>query len=406
MSLSETRPNKIILIMHEGNTSWMSCEKINQNLLSAYSQQLSPVEVVSLKDADRISYQITRKIISEKPSVISFVDHRLSAMELLRFQDFVNFLREQKIKLLIHVYGSFIERLQEYKLVASILQGVDVTFLTGSGAQQEVVQSFLLPFGPSVATLPFPLKVEDYAFSTEARETTRQKLGYNSSNQIILYLGRISFGKNVELALSAARTAREKNPALKFLVAGPFDDWSLPFGRNEFASHGYSAGVFTHTMKKLDPEGEWIRYHPPVPRGELRNVLSAADALISLSTQRGEDFGMVVPEALSAGLPCLVTAWGGYQEFKFSPLVHYAPVVLHDEVAVDLSSTIQCLETFKPNDRLASSDSVESHLGVKVTSERLKEILARPFVAFRSMVNFDIQSPSSELVAQKGYRHD
>jgi glycosyltransferase involved in cell wall biosynthesis len=384
----------------------MSCEKINQNLLSAYSQQLSPVELVSLKDDDRISYQVTREIISEKPSAISFVDHRLSPMELLRFQDFVNFLREEKIKLLIHVYGSFIERLQEYKLVASILQGVDVTFLTGSGAQQKVVESFLMPFGSSVVTLPFPLKVEDYAFSSEARDATRQRLGFNNSDQLVLYLGRISFGKNVELALHAAQVAREKNPALKFLVAGPFDDWSLPFSRKDFASHGYSAGVFTHTMKKLDPNGDWIRYHPPIPRDELQNIFSAADTLISLSTQRGEDFGMVVPEALSAGLPCLITAWGGYQEFKFSPLVQYAPVILQQEVAVDLTSTIQWLETFKPNDRLASSDLVESHLGVTVTSERLKEILARPFVAFRSIVNFDIQSPSSELVAQRGYRHD
>ncbi|MFN7453061.1 MAG: glycosyltransferase [Pseudobdellovibrionaceae bacterium] len=57
----------------------------------------------------------------------------------------------------------------------------------------------------------------------------------------------------------------------------------------------------------------WIHYHFSLNRSWPQNFLSAA--YLSLSHYEFEDLGIAPCEAISAGMPCILSDWGGYSDF-------------------------------------------------------------------------------------------
>lgn len=61
---------------------------------------------------------------------------------------------------------------------------------------------------------------------------------------------------------------------------------------------------------------------------QLLEAYNGSDLFVSFSTYNDEDYGMSVAEALSCGLPCLLSNWGGFSSFaNYSQSVELVPVV-------------------------------------------------------------------------------
>ena len=103
-----------------------------------------------------------------------------------------------------------------------------------------------------------------------------------------VFVGAASRIKGLDLLLEAFARVHGAEPGARLLVIGPAGDSSSLLG---------------------PPAPEGVAVLGPLPQAELAARLSEADCLVLPS--RNESFGMVVPEALAAGLPVLVSDQAG-----------------------------------------------------------------------------------------------
>jgi glycosyltransferase involved in cell wall biosynthesis len=114
-------------------------------------------------------------------------------------------------------------------------------------------------------------------------------------DHIVLYVGRLTFQKGIEYFLRAAQKVLEYHPNTVFIVVGDGD----MFTRHviEAAGLGISSRViFTGFL-----HGE-----------KLRSIYQMSDLFVMPSVS--EPYGLVVLEALSSGLPCIVSKQAGVTE--------------------------------------------------------------------------------------------
>jgi len=110
---------------------------------------------------------------------------------------------------------------------------------------------------------------------------------------LILLVGRDCFRKGLPVLLSALRRLRARLPKLRLEVIG--DEYP----------HARLAG-------KLLSLGLPVRFFPGLPLTELRDRYARASALVLPSFQ--EAFGLVLLEAMAAGLPVVASRVGGIPE--------------------------------------------------------------------------------------------
>ncbi|MDO5503164.1 MAG: glycosyltransferase [Actinomycetia bacterium] len=110
-----------------------------------------------------------------------------------------------------------------------------------------------------------------------------------------LYVGRLNPHKGVRRLVSAFAACAQDNPRLTLTMIG-----SGPL-QVELAQRAHDLGV-----------GERVDFRGPVPHEGVRAAMQSHDLLVHLSER--ETFGMTIVEAISTGLPVLVTRSGGPQE--------------------------------------------------------------------------------------------
>jgi glycosyltransferase involved in cell wall biosynthesis len=123
-----------------------------------------------------------------------------------------------------------------------------------------------------------PLGVDVDLFAPAAEEAPAR------AGTTFLFAGAASRVKGLDLLLAAFARVRRAEPEARLLVIGPDGDASSLLG---------------------PPAPEGVTVLGPLAQAELAARFRAADCLVLPS--RNESFGMVVPEALAAGLPVLVS---------------------------------------------------------------------------------------------------
>ena len=111
-----------------------------------------------------------------------------------------------------------------------------------------------------------------------------RKRGAPAGATVLLYVGRISKEKNLEVIVSAWERLRRPGLALAFVGDGPY----LP------------------ELKRIVPDAIFTGY---LSGEELAGAFASADVFVFPSTT--DTFGNVVIEALACGLPCVVSDVGG-----------------------------------------------------------------------------------------------
>ncbi len=142
-------------------------------------------------------------------------------------------------------------------------------------------QAFIVPNG---------LRTRDFAYDENKAAQFRRELGLDEKTKVLLFFGRLHPKKGIDVFLKAAKDELIKHKDWLFLVIGP-------------DQRGYR-----DELQRLTEElgcAERVRF-VPILEGDLRvGAYSAAD--IFVLTSHNENFGMTVIEAMSAGLPVLIS---------------------------------------------------------------------------------------------------
>ncbi len=122
------------------------------------------------------------------------------------------------------------------------------------------------------------------------RETLRQQLGFSDQQTVVLFCGKLIVKKNPELLLEAVSQIPETE-------------------RRRLALLYVGAGFLAEKLRSMAGNLSELKVHFAGFKNqlELPPYYLAADLMVLPSRRQGETWGLVVNEALHAGLPCIVT---------------------------------------------------------------------------------------------------
>lgn len=124
---------------------------------------------------------------------------------------------------------------------------------------------------------------------------TKNKIGLNKNNKIILFLGRMTLQKGPEYFLQAAKKVLEKESQVRFIMAG--------------------SGDMQYRMIELSAElgiSDKVLFPGFLHGKDLTDIYQAADLYIMPSVS--EPFGLTPLEAIKNGTPVLISKQSGVSE--------------------------------------------------------------------------------------------
>lgn len=131
------------------------------------------------------------------------------------------------------------------------------------------------------------IPVEEFARASPERDRTRAELGVDPDDPLLISVARLDVGKGLEILLPMLGQVRERHPRARLWIVG---DGPL---RQRLAAERDARGI--------GPAVALLGQRQDVAR-----LLGAADVFVFPSVREG--FGLVVLEALAAGLPVVSTA--------------------------------------------------------------------------------------------------
>lgn len=166
---------------------------------------------------------------------------------------------------------------------------------------------------------------EIFSYNRKARRTVLKGLAMKEGFNL-LYAGRISRDKNLDMLCSIYIALTQKIRDINLIIAG-------------------DGPYLSELQDKMKDSGR-VRFTGRLPRHELPEFYSASDIFVFPSTT--DTFGMVVMEAQSCGLPALVTDIGGPQEIIINGETGF--ILEHDcpEEWIEKIRVLHELKTRKP----------------------------------------------------------
>jgi glycosyltransferase involved in cell wall biosynthesis len=131
----------------------------------------------------------------------------------------------------------------------------------------------------------------------------RDSLGLPQTVVVVLTVAQIRHGKGIDVVIDVADATREAHPDAVFLIAGP---------------DGIDEKEYADTMRRIVGEKKLekrVRFLGS--RDDIPDLLASSD--LFLLPTRAEAFGIVVLEAMAAGVPVVASSVGGIPEIIHSP---------------------------------------------------------------------------------------
>ncbi len=153
-----------------------------------------------------------------------------------------------------------------------------------------------------LVTIPLGVHAEDFTFDPEARRRWREALDVPADAVAALFFGRFSVATKMNpapMGLALQQAAQRTGLPVYWILYGGAR------GPEEDKAFRDAAAAFCP-----DVQMRFVGEAAPNAHGP---VWSAADVFISFSDNVQESFGLTVPEAMAAGLPCVVSDWDGYR---------------------------------------------------------------------------------------------
>ncbi len=317
---------KIACIFSFKMSSWVSCQKIVFNLHKAY--QLDPNSELlnfnySIGQDDLEVYQLAKNISQSKPDVITILDHKPHPARLVIYllKEFKRWTK--KPRFIFHIFGDFTLNYKYWGELGKLLEGYEVDFVVASDRQKHLIDKFLKPLHESIVC-PFPVDKKEFFYAPELRKKQRDTWGLAKDDLAYVFCGRLSRQKRIHTLLESfselVLSSGKKAPHL-FIYGNPDSIGDQFLGIWEVEGEYFRK---INRMYKSFPKQvqDKIHFMGGVPNSELKAVYQGADWLINLSVHNDEDYGMSVAEALSSGLPSIISDWGGLSSFEISHIKH------------------------------------------------------------------------------------
>lgn len=291
---------KKIWVLNYKMTDLQSVENISSALVQAY-RSLAPefdVTVIELED-----FFSPRTLLlaakDERPNAVAVVHP--SVNHHIFFQSLM--CLEIRFHLMIHVFGNFFRNGDLWFRQNHLLKNKTVTFIAASDSYQRILEHFIPK--AHLERMPFPVQLAPQAM-TQKRDSQVLK---------VLYAGRYHDQKNVSALIQVLSGYVEASgKEVRLTIMGSFDDFNpTTIQKNKIQGEQYQEYLQALTKKN---ERLKVKLLPHGAFEELLRQFETHDLFFSLSTFLDEDFGCVVAEALCAGLPCVLTRWGGYENFS------------------------------------------------------------------------------------------
>lgn len=316
---------RILLVLYQNETSWMSCLKIHQGLIEIY-HELGSVDILSLSHHPDDYFKFEKKLLSSQFDIIACVDHRLSPSKILNY-----FIDNKKIsplinkmKMIFHPFGAIKELKKDWIYFNNISTTLDIHIALPSEAQRSIYQNYTLS-SESLHTIPCVISSD---LRERIKKFKRQSITHDSLR--IGYLGRISRLKNITPMIHLFEDDLRIRK-FELHIAGPFDDYDKT---DITKGVGYYMREFEETIRNIPN----IHYHGVKKGDEVYKFLASLDGFCTLSTNPGEDFCFSVAEALELGLPCLVTNWMALKDHaKRYASVQLLDVFLNEKDELDIT---------------------------------------------------------------------
>src|SRR5437867_3007785 len=183
----------------------------------------------------------------------------------------------------------------------------DDTILVSSRVCVDVARRFIQGEGPRVECVPFPVDIETFRPVGDRKEVCgafRREVGIPQDVALLLVVSAFVRRKNQHVAVQFLRTLLDEVPDAHLAFVGG----TPARGSGE----AYRAAVRDLAVR----EGVASRVHflGELPHVELSRCMAAADLLVHFTNCRLENCGLVVGEAMAAGLPVLAADWGGLRD--------------------------------------------------------------------------------------------
>jgi len=149
--------------------------------------------------------------------------------------------------------------------------------------------------------------------------------------RVVLFVGRVTYGKGVHILLKAFSMLATRYPHLKLVVTGPLSD---RFGEEGIS--GYARMLMAYA-KRLLPKDSYV-FTGAVDRDTLRRLYSTA--YVCVLPSYFEAFGMVLIEAMASGCPVIGSNAGGIPDIVVNG---YTGLLFRRGDSTDLASKLETL---------------------------------------------------------------
>ena len=182
-------------------------------------------------------------------------------------------------------------------------------------------------------------------------DTQAYEVGDGSEGYLV-FLGRLTFNKGVDVAIQVARRTGRS-----LVIAGNVSN-------EEGGEYYFKEQVLPHI------DGEQIRWIGSVNDVQKRHLLSQAAALL-FPIRWDEPFGIVMVEALACGTPVIATRRASTPEV----IEHGVTGWLCDPADPSVDSFIEAVNHLPELNRHACRESAESRFDVRVLAPQVLEVL-------------------------------
>lgn len=364
---------KKIWVLNYKASDLQSVENISSCLRSLYlslSDNFN-VEVLELEDDKTFRYKLEECLIASPDHVavihpsVNFHPFYLSLLALTA-----------KPQFLIHVFGNFTRNAELWVKQEHLLKEKKVQFLSASESYKKILSAFISP--DNLSLIPFPVNVRSF-------EAPEKHKGIR-----LLYTGRYHEQKNVTAMIEALDTASSKlNIPVELTLMITFDD----FNPTTFQLKKIQGEQFQKWMQvKKNCSHVTFKLLNHASFEKMGEEFSKHDGYVSFSTFFDEDYGCAVMEALCAGLPCLVTRWGGYGDFANEFPSHCLALdIFSDGKQLTLETSgldekLKMISSFSEEERKRLSEKAQSFVSQKKLGGLLQNVMKseKTFSSFKS----------------------